>query len=99
MIVEKQVDKIGPTPSVGQEKVKETIQAKKAKQEVQQPVMRQNKHMKDISPKREIKETTSVDNRIEMTKIIGEPVKSNIFNATMASAKTFEEQKGVGTTS
>ena len=56
--------------------------------------------MKDLSPKREIKETTSLDNRIESKpKIIGEPVKSNIFNATMASAKTFEEQKGVGNTS
>lgn len=56
--------------------------------------------MKDISPKRkEIKETTSLDNRLEMSKIIGEPVKSSIFNATMISAKTFEEQKGVGTAS
>ena len=44
-------------PSIPQtEKVKEPIQGKKIKQEVQ-PVMRQNKHMKDISPKREIKET------------------------------------------
>ena len=48
--------------------------------------------MKDISPKREIKETTSVDNRKELSKIIvGEPERGNIFNATMASAKTFEE--------
>lgn len=78
---------------------KETIQVKKSKPVEVQPVVRQNKHMKDISPKREIKETTSVDNRIEISKMISEPVKSNIFNATMASAKTFEEQKGVGTAS
>ena len=61
------------------------------------PQQRLNKHITEKSPKREIKETTSADNRIEMTKIIGEP--SKIFNATMASAKTFEEQKGVSTAS
>jgi hypothetical protein len=50
----------------------------------------------EVSPKREIKETTSADTRLLMgeTKISGGE-QSKIFNATMTSAKTFEEQKGM----